>query len=183
MKRFRRRVLNGLLLLSLLLGMWFASLWWRSYVAGSEIFWRQRPMQVLIRSRYGELWITCWKRIDAPEYWSSNILQVNFWPIHERSPVVAFNPDVRAQTIMGFKFQQWGWPRPPQWAWGYNLTVPYWFLVLCCLVPLIGATQYHWRSRRQRLRLATGLCPNCGYDLRSTPERCPECGKVIEKVI
>lgn len=174
-------MLNGLLLLSLLLGIWFAALWWRSYAAGSEIFWRHRPMQVLIRSRYGEFSIACWKRLD--EYNSLNTLQVQFWPIHELSPVVDFETDVRAQTLMGFKFQRWGAPHPPQWAWGYNLIVPYWFLVLCCVAPLMGAGQNRWRSRRERLRLANGLCPSCGYDLRSTPERCPECGKVIEKVI
>jgi len=37
------------------------------------------------------------------------------------------------------------------------------------------------RERRQRLagaRADAGLCSVCGYDLRASPDRCPECGVV-----
>ena len=36
-----------------------------------------------------------------------------------------------------------------------------------------------WAVRRQRERRR--LCPGCGYDMRETPDRCPECGEASDR--
>jgi hypothetical protein len=51
--------------------------------------------------------------------------------------------------------------------------VPHWFVVL--LTALSPAIVVFRAIRKRRVR-AAGLCPKCGYDLRATPQRCPECG-------
>jgi hypothetical protein len=51
-------------------------------------------------------------------------------------------------------------------------TAPDWLLAaLAAILPVLWVISV-------RRRFPTGHCQHCGYDLRATRERCPECGKI-----
>jgi hypothetical protein len=59
------------------------------------------------------------------------------------------------------------------------VSVPHWMPVI--LLSVLPADWYR-RKRREGQRNAEArpdLCLHCGYDLRATPERCPECGTAV----
>jgi hypothetical protein len=59
---------------------------------------------------------------------------------------------------------------------GSGVALPLWLPTLLTAVAPVGVIAS--RIRRYRGSRRVGLCPSCGYDLRATPERCPECGDV-----
>ena len=57
----------------------------------------------------------------------------------------------------------------------WTITAPLWMLALLGgLLPLVRLVMAVRRSQALR----RGHCTVCGYDLRATPERCPECGTI-----
>jgi hypothetical protein len=80
-------------------------------------------------------------------------------------------------ACLGFEYRAGGTPNAPIGAVPefWFVTIPYWSLLL---LTGVGPAWWLYRRRRREHRMRHGLCRNCGYDLRGTGDRCPECGHV-----
>jgi hypothetical protein len=61
------------------------------------------------------------------------------------------------------------------------VSVPFWLpFLLTAILPA-------WRGRQiiraRRAKRSIGKCQTCGYDLRASPDRCPECGALVDRHI
>lgn len=56
------------------------------------------------------------------------------------------------------------------------IVFPHWLPPCLVLLPFGLLVRKH--ARRLERADNTGHCESCGYDLRATPQRCPECGRV-----
>ena len=68
-------------------------------------------------------------------------------------------------------------PRSVRWI---VLGLPWWFLVALAFGRRLERLEHRRRIRAgARCRARRGTCRNCGYDLRASPDRCPECGERV----
>ena len=148
--------------------------WARSRWVGDEVRYvdRRTPTR-----------LTCWAFAHGGGdvvvvRWSgvSNVAPPFQWQYVRNTPSPVRNnlPD-RVHGVFGYGVCDYG-PAPAQSLIRYvAVTVPYWLLALLAATPWLVLGWRRWWSRAAR-RIAAGLCPACGYDLRATPDHCPECG-------
>jgi hypothetical protein len=166
----KRRLLNLLTVLSLLLCVAVCVLWVRS------------PR----RCDYASV-ITSWRHFVCMTFPGG--VKFSTWPHPVERPALrldsyeygvrnAFGAWISRPTVswarLGFDYKPLQFrkrPRPEPRS--FELFVPFWFLATLFMTPpLLSIAGLSRRRRRTR----GGRCAGCGYDLRATPGRCPECG-------
>ena len=165
----KHRPFNALALLSLLLFAAACALWARSGAVYDTLTYYRPGLYVRMESTDGLLMFS---RFTPP----SSELRPHppGWRLSSRRDAVNYNSlrgvrDRSLWTRLGFYPAASG--RPDSWG----LTLPHWLVAaLASAPPLARLLAAAARHRRRRI----GLCPACGYDLRATPGRCPECGTV-----
>jgi hypothetical protein len=147
----------------------------RSYRGGSaqpdRIDGRYSAGTYEVASYYGGV---RWKSVpDAPA--RSSVPAPPNTPSGEFSTTRVFDPFPGVVWAEHWITRNVGGNPPATWVARRDGRVDYWLpIVLTLLIPSMWLGNWSWRWRRRHAPV--GICPSCGYDLRATPGRCPECG-------
>ena len=198
----RSRLFKILTTLSALLCLATIALWIRGHYARDGLWYSTDTMRYSIHSYRGRIWF--WSLSIAPNpsasVWVTPTHVTTGFQVDSVSdswydPYLAPVKGVRLETdfteapggwsapskqCLGFRYVSTDtWYPKAQLQWGYPsarsraIFIPHWALVvLTAVLPVIALLRFV----RNRNRRRDNLCPKCGYDLRATPGRCPECG-------
>ena len=173
MRRARCIFLNGLTILSLLLCLSSAAHWVWSYRRGAFVQW-VRPARdgaespyIFVFSGGGGM------RVDVGAYKAgvgpAVVSQGWWWGSGGPRPIAYAG---------GFESRRWGFDYDSDGEISVHsmaVVFPLWLpIALFAALPLARVAIFVCRRHRAR----AGDCKSCGYDLRATPDRCPECGAV-----
>ena len=176
MRRVLRHVFTILSAISLLLCVTTCVLWVRSYW-WCDTLRHESPERLKasgIQSNLGEL-----GAFDCRWIYDSGDRRLGWtlkkWPAAPRLAFTRFvenDPKRSWSSVLGFGLGYIDQRSSPVYVARY-FYFPHWFCVLTfAVLPAIRLRSILRTRRRDRV----GLCQRCGYDLRASPERCPECG-------
>ncbi len=170
-----RKTLTILSLIGLLLsaGLWGASYWDFKYVDGGLNVWLKSgrlsffggwPLQQQLKWSVN---VEMMQQVRPRRYWLQESYNGTIGQMLANQQKWAFF------GFEGFRTQWWTgrWPGPlsPIGATHVPLWIP-----SVMFAGVLGPTCVGICRRQRRRKL--GLCVKCGYDLRGSKERCPECG-------
>lgn len=193
--RILRRLLTALsLLLSVaVLVAWVRGYWsWDTVFAGRDATdaLTYRRAHFVVHSTSGEILIHYWRSFVFIETELDRGIE---WEYGFRSQLPFNSGSFASELSIIWREREWGESfskhgslflgrstrarEDGTWARDFYVVFP------CRLAAIVFAALPSWRfmawwpQRRRRL-LATrqGCCRSCGYDLRASPDRCPECG-------
>ena len=192
-----------LITLSLLLFAALIVLWLRSHSFRDAALWTHyrchtdgsgSGTSLELYSTTGRIWLTHGSgRLGRPGniYWDEYYrqadattgrarVQFSHYPLNQPNLLFALNtgPEVGTSGFGPLRWMTWGQTDPAIPITPHNLHLGISHLLLAALLPLRAACHRILQSRRQYTWTMHNLCPSCGYDLRGTPTRCPECGTV-----
>jgi hypothetical protein len=186
----KMRLLAGLL--SLVLSVATIALWIRSHRTWDAIDWHRGDHRLQLRVADGILAIQRSRNPEGNIYWcflhyscpkpapfdwskipgdvfgvitDDMIFWDRFWWVDQRVFQAGGFAFYRSAILNDSK------PTAPQ-GWALETPLWFWFMVISIFPFCIVIGSFQRKRRFQR-----GACVNCGYDLRATPDRCPECGK------
>ena len=160
-RRYLPKLASGL---SLLLFAALAVVWVRSYLSGDKVGYRVGG------TKREEISLSCFSGQLAR---SRSVADVT-GPAERgwfRDPREPHRPGYdMGGGFAGFEYRRVA--HPGRWLWEFR--APMW-----AVAGVLAAAPILQVARWGRGRTSAGkLCPTCGYDLRATPERCPECGTI-----
>jgi hypothetical protein len=129
----------------------------------------------------GIIWLQSGEYPQTNPKWKDSAGWFRFYAIE---PITEFPKSAR-HSMCGFEAGDYILPleyRPHHRSGYLWSTIDYWTIPIWPLAALIVVPRFAVLIRARR-RAALGLCIRCGYDLRATPERCPECGSQVRALV
>jgi hypothetical protein len=179
MKRLCRWLFNGIAALSLSLCAATLFLWCRGLHVNDGCYWvaTAQSFQLSVDSGNGKIAFSFIHVAAGTEHLGSapgfhyersrpmNLYALG-WPIDFNWQGLGF----LVRSFRSLLTSPTGNPWVVRWSF---VAFPCWFVLMVLAIPPVA-----WLIRYRRVVQGSGFCRTCGYDLRATPDRCPECGTV-----
>ena len=172
-----RRVFNLVSVASLLLCLGVAAIWVRGYWRASGVLWMRNDVWHAVEVDRGELRISQLESGDCLD-------EHDYGPQESHGEysrfILRYTDPYHTRTD-----RQWAGIRWTKKAVGEHGPACVLSIPLGYVAGVLAVCPGFWLGLRgpleRRRRLRAGLCLVCGYDLRATKTRCPECGTYVSR--